>query len=113
MSYILTTPREANDLIARLFLADSKLRLEAREDRAFKDAGWFELGDIHLDRGEGRDKHLRASVQRGAFEWCLPSLEAATAQLSKLLGLKSDDNDIAKLRRALDAVAAISLRAGL
>ena len=112
MSYVLTTPREAEDLLARLFWASCKNRLEAREDKAFKDAGWFELGDIHLDRGEGKDKHLRASVQRGAFEWCLPSLEAATAQLSKLLSLKSDD-DTGKLRRALDAVAAISLRAGL
>ena len=112
MNYVLTTPREAEDLLARLFQAGSKIRLEAREDKAFKDAGWFGLGDVHLDRGEGEDKHLLASVQRGAFEWCIPSLEVATAQLTQLLGLKGD-KDAGKLRRALDAVAAISLRAGL
>lgn len=60
MNYVLTTPREAEDLLARLFLADSKIRLEAREDKAFKDAGWFDLGEVRLDRGDGKDKHLRS-----------------------------------------------------
>ena len=114
MNYVLTTPREAEDLLARLFQAGSRIRLEAREEKAFKDAGWFGLGDVQLDRGEGENKHLRASVQRGAFEWSVPSLEVATVQLTQLLDLKKGKaNDAAKLRRALDAVAAIPQRAGL
>lgn len=113
MTYVLTTPREAAGLLARLFQAGSKVRIEAREDKAFKDAGWFNLGEIQLDRGDGEHKHLLTSVRRGAFEWSVPKLDEATTQLSQLLGVGTKENGPAKVRRALDAIAAISLRVGL
>lgn len=113
MTYVLTTPREAEELLARLFQAGSKVRLEAREDKAFSGGGWFSLGEIELDRGDGEHKHVLASVRRGAFEWSVPKLEAATTQLTQLLGVAPKASMPSKVRRALDAIAAISLRVGL
>jgi hypothetical protein len=112
-THILTTPREAEELLARTFQAGSKLRIEAREDKAFKDDGWLNLGEFVLDATDRRPEQLIASVRRGGFVWTVPSAEDASKQLKELLGLKDKGSDEAKLRRALDAIAAISLRVGL
>jgi len=111
--HVLTTPREADELVARMFGSGCSCSISVREEKAFKDDGWLSLGNIRLDAGELDANHLSMAVKRGAFEWKLPELEEAQTELADLLGLKEQQKDSPKLRRALDAVAAISVRTGL
>lgn len=77
---------------------------------------WLQLGSICLKLapqpgGERVDEeHQRALLAGdGAFEWLLPSASDAKGALADLLGERDD----AAVGRALDAAAAIGVRAGL
>jgi hypothetical protein len=85
--------------------------VSVREEKAFKANGWLSLGQINLEVGEHKIDHLIAAVRRGGFEWKLPELDNVRAELKDLLGLT--DKDAPKLRRALNAIAAIGVRTGL
>ena len=111
--YALTTPREAEDLIARMFDRGPRCSLLVREDKAFKDNEWLSLGALALNAGGESPDDLTAAVARGAFEWKLPDLDSAKSELETLLGLKDAGKVAPKVRRTLDAIAAISVRAGL
>jgi len=108
--YKLTTPREAESLIARMFNHDRKCTIRVREERAFHGDDWLSLGTMAMDSGTQTPEQLMWAVRRGAFEWEVPGIDATRASLAKLVGLK---NDAPKLDRALDAIAAISVRIGL
>jgi len=108
--YILTTPREADVLIGRMFASNNTCLVSVREEKAFKENGWLKLGHIDLDGGSHSPDHKVAAVRRGGFEWRLPAFDQVRTNLTALLGDKSSDT---KLRRALDAIAAISVRTGL
>ena len=111
--YKLTTPREADSLIARMFKQDRSCIVSVREDKAFQGADWLSLGTIAVDSGAETADQLIGSVRRGAFEWNVPKIDPTREALGKLLGLKNDEKSAPKLRRALDAMAAISVRTGL
>src|ERR1700685_4615203 len=109
----LTTPREAVDLIARMFGSDSSCAVSVREEKAFVADGWLSLGDFSIDVGNQSSDQLRASVKRGEFEWKLPSLTTVEQGLKHLLAITDQAKDAPKLRRALDAIAPIGIRAHL
>lgn len=108
----LTSPRDAGEHLGCLFSQHEVCCLEVREEKAFGDERWMNLGRVLLDRGDGSNDALRAAVRRGGFEWELPSLQDACTELGGLLGV-ADPANSSKIRRALDAVAAITFRAGL
>lgn len=113
MTSKLTTPREAESLLAHLFAAGSKASIKVSENKAFGARDWLDLGLITLDPGGGKASHMLTAVRRGGFEWALPSSELVSDQLFKLMGLKEADRTNGKLRRAMDAMGGIAIRLGL
>jgi hypothetical protein len=113
MTSILTTPREAEALLAHLFAAGSEARIKVSENKAFGANDWLNLGSITLDPGGEKSSHMLTAVRRGGFEWALPSSQDVEAQLFKLMGLKEADRTNGKLRRAMDAMGGIAVRLGL
>ena len=138
-SFLLAKPREADDLIARLFQGHEYCILSAREDNAFKPDAWFDFGRIDLfpipnDRmqqegmpepDEAEDTRRLAerytlAVRRGQYEWSPPKPETAQAALEVILvnlpkGKEAADDARreSKLRRTLDLMATIAARIGL
>lgn len=110
--FVLTTPREADLMLARLFKTHPECILEAREDKAFVQDGWLGLGKLSVDQADASPDTLLAAVRRGAFEWQVPELASTQAKLGDLLGVKEPSKS-SKIRRALDAIAAIPIRIGL
>ncbi|GBR28771.1 hypothetical protein AA0473_1840 [Acetobacter orleanensis NRIC 0473] len=110
---MLTTPREAEALLAHLFEAGSEARIKVSENKAFGAENWLNLGTITLDPGGNKASHMLMAVRRGSFEWVLPSSEDIDAQLFKLMGFKEADRTNGKLRRAMDAMGGIAVRLGL
>src|ERR1035437_9023368 len=108
----LTTPREADSLIGRMFKYDRTCTVRVREESAFQGTDWLSLGTITVDSAAETADQLMGAVRRGAFEWKVPKSDSTRQALAKLLGRTNDEND-PKLRRALDAIAAISVRTGL
>ncbi|WP_116968411.1 PIN domain-containing protein [Blastomonas sp. UPD001] len=113
MNSILTTPREAETLLAHLFTEGSEAQVKVSENKAFGAQGWLNLGSITLNPGGDKVSHMLTAVRRGGFEWALPSSENVDAQLVELMGLKEADRKNGKLRRAMDAMGGIAVRLGL
>jgi hypothetical protein len=111
--HTLTSPREAESLIARMFKHDHTCIVRVREDKAFQGTDWLSLGTIAMENGVETTAQLMGAVRRGAFEWNVPKIDPTRQTLAKLLGLKDDQKSEPKLHRALDAMAAISVRTGL
>jgi len=139
-SFLLAKPREADDLIARLFQTQQPCILSAREDNAFKPDAWFNFGQIELfpipndinpqdglsDEPADADNSTRLAerytlaVRRGQYEWTPPEAAAAQADLESILiklpaGKETADvvRRNGKLRRTLDLIATIAARLGL
>jgi hypothetical protein len=95
-------------------------RLSAREDMAFRDGQWFELGTVELFPMAGDSDKIKLAARRGQYEWMLPTSDAAKAALEKILvnlSTSAQAADVArresKIRRSLDAITAIAVRVGL
>jgi hypothetical protein len=119
-AFILASPREADDLTARLFESSMTCRLSAREDMAFKDGQWFEFGSIELFPMVADFEKVRLASRRGQYEWTLPTSDAAKDTLEKILvGIPPGGKpaDVAKrarkVGRCLDAITTIAARVGL
>ena len=108
----LTAPRDGGEYLSRLYGQHQLCILEAREEKAFSGDRWMNLGSVVLDRGDRSPDALRAAVRRGGFEWVLPAVTDACTELGSLVGVAQPEAS-PKIRRALDAIAAITFRAGL
>ena len=105
----LMSPSEAASTIAEMFKDCAECEISVQEDRVFK-RNWFALGTVSIESATAHDE-LTAPLKNGAFEWCLPSLEEAQANITKLL--PSDKKDEGIPARVLDEIAATGVRAGL
>src|SRR5688572_22670259 len=114
-THSLTTPADADVLIADLFRESQTCTVAVREDRAFKTEGWLNLGSIRVDGVSHSEETIVASVRRGGFEWDVSPEQEVEAALVTLLQLTDAEKlkSKSKLRRALDATAAAAMRAGL
>ena len=83
-SHILTAPREAESLIARIFCRDRRCTVRVREDKAFQGAEWLDLGSLTLDSGAATTDQLIGAVRRGAFEWAVPQFDQVRDALTNL-----------------------------
>jgi len=110
---VLMSPGEATPKIAELFEDGARCRIAAREDRAFKEDGWFCLGEVSLLSNDTSEDPITL-VRNGAFEWRLPYIQKARKNLSDLLRRNEKngkiDNDVS---RELDNIAPIGVRTGL
>ena len=120
MTGTLISREDAESKIASL--TTSRCCIAVAEERAFvgknggSPNGWLQLGSVSLKMApqpvakDADPEHYRAFLAgAGAFEWLLPSASDTEAALGEVLG----DADRGSLRRALDSVAAICVRAGL
>ena len=120
MTGTLISREDAESKIASL--TTSRCCIAVAEERAFvgknggSPNGWLQLGSVSLkmapqpvakDADPERSRAFLAGA--GAFEWLLPSASDTEAALAEVLG----DADRGSVRRALDSVAAICVRAGL
>lgn len=114
-SFSLASPRDADDLIASVFQGGQPCQLIAREDMAFKDDEWFDLGSIHLFPIDKTPERIKLAARRGQYEWLLPTADDAGSSLArKLVNLPTSvTGRDAKIRRSLDAITAIAARVGL
>ena len=109
---VLMSPDEAAPKIAGMFADGAPCRVAAREDRAFKDEEWFDLGEVSLQFSSSSEDP-ETLVKNGAFEWRLPDVRDARNTLSDLLDKKDEDKDSRNVSRALADVASIGVRTGL
>ena len=110
---VLMSPDEAAPRIAGMFADGAPCGIAAREDRAFKDEGWFSLGEISI-QFNGSSEDPVTLVKNGAFEWRLPDVQDARNTLSDLLDMKKmRSKDSRNVSRALADVASIGVRTGL
>ena len=109
---VLMSPDEAAPKIAGMFADGAPCRVAAREDRAFKDEEWFDLGEVSLQFSSSSEDP-ETLVKNGAFEWRLPDVRHARNTLSDLLDKKDEDKDSRNVSRALADVASIGVRTGL
>ncbi len=109
---VLMSPDEAAPKIAGMFADGAPCGIAAREDRAFKDEEWFDLGEVSLQFSSSSEDP-EALVKNGAFEWRLPDVRDARNTLSDLLDKKDEDKDSRNVSRALADVASIGVRTGL
>lgn len=114
----LISPRQADEAIARFFLANRAGRLEVIEEKAF--AGQpLVLGTIHLSATDAEPANLKAAVRNGSFAWATPDKAPFLEALRKLCDVASlknkDHQDTAseRLERLLDDMADIGVRLGL
>lgn len=126
MTYKLSTPTEADKLVARLFAAAGgrTCHLLAHEDRCFSDDHGFGLGTIFLKATQSSEAAALNAVRRGIYEWELPNIADATASLQQLLGAKKPAASAEKkattaylkaadrIDRALDNLASVGVRLG-
>ena len=89
-AFVLASPREADDLLPGLFQGAMTCRLSAREDMAFRDGQWFELGTVELFPMAGDSDKIKLAARRGQYEWMLPTSDAAKAALEKILARPFD-----------------------
>ena len=109
---VLMSPDEAAPKIAGMFADGAPCGIAAREDRAFKDEEWFDLGEVSLQFSSSSEDP-ETLVKNGAFEWRLPDVREARNTLSDLLDKKDEDKDSRNVSRALADVASIGVRTGL
>lgn len=109
---VLMSPDEAAPKIAGMFADGAPCGIAAREDRAFKDEEWFDLGEVSLQFSSSSEDP-ETLVKNGAFEWRLPDVQHARNTLSDLLDKKDEDKDSRNVSRALADVASIGVRTGL
>ena len=79
-SYQLSSPREALQHVARVLQRDQSCSLCVREGKAFGDRGWLNLGEIAIDPNLLEVDQIVTGIQRGAYEWRLPSLGSVPHQ---------------------------------
>ncbi|MBY2985105.1 PIN domain-containing protein [Rhizobium leguminosarum] len=113
-AHVLKSPREAERVLAELFSHGTRCELSVREDKAFINDGWLKLGELTLQPENGEDKAaLLDGVHRGAFEWRVNACDSVETDLVTLLAVDDRAKSGAKLRRIIDSIAAIGVRAGL
>ncbi|MCJ8237800.1 hypothetical protein [Peteryoungia algae] len=112
--HALKAPREAERILGQLFKIGSSCEVLVKEDKAFLNDGWLNLGKVNLyPENRHDDSAILDGLRRGAFEWSLPSVEQVETSLVELLGIDDKTKASAKLRRIIDSIAAIGVRAGL
>ena len=115
----LLSPSQAELIAASVFEADGRCELWVSEERAFNKQ-WLSLGEIYLVASDLKNASPVKLLQKGAFEWQLPTLTKTVGDLSKLLELGKNKNrpndaverDKERLLRAMDEVASIATRIG-
>ena len=112
---VLISQHEAEPKIAEMFEQQSSCELSVRDEQAFQDQ-WLSLGDVVLVSSGQADGASVDAVRRGAFEWSLPQLEEARANLFDALKIGRDGKREASLKavaRAMDEIASTPVRVGL
>ena len=109
-NFVLATPREATLVMGRLFERSPRCVISVREDKAFTEDGWLNLGEVEVFSGDRSAAGIKHAIDRGAFEWDIPEELAIKTSIDALLGQNIKPS---KLRRALDAIAYIAVRCGL
>jgi hypothetical protein len=109
----LTSPTGALTAIADSFDGTDRCRIQAREDRAFTQGCFLDLGVVFL-RGSRKSKpDVERALRHGEYEWTVPSLEAARKNLQEAIGGTPNETDIDKIRRILDSLGSVAIRLGL
>lgn len=118
--YQLTSPSDAAEDLARVFIGHEYARIEVLDDKCFKDNHYWHLGEIY-PKGSGNFTELRDSICKGRYEWQVHDYPAAEAELKTLLQIslqkdnKSQDQtqkSSARVNRIMDATATIAARVG-
>ena len=108
MNATLLSPHEAESRIGAMLQQseDASFRLAVSESRTFQ-GKYLPLGEVRLRGGSGDPSQL---ISNGAFEWVLPSADAAKTNLVGLLGIEASHRNV---DRVLDHIATAAFRAGL
>ena len=114
----LSSPRQADEAIARFFASDKTGRIEVFEETAFGAESPLALGSISLKTLEDDQANVRAAVRNGSFEWLVPDKADVSNDLHRLLGtkdLKKGDSEsaTARISNLLDDMTGIAVRLGL
>lgn len=122
MTLRLTSPLDAADEIARVFLDGEAAVIEVKEDKCFGAEAYWKLGDVTLDADTSSVDAIVRSLRHGAYEWAVKPYDEAHTDLTALLkieepaGAKNKDQyerALVRLDRIMDSVATIAVRAGL
>src|SRR4051812_33232671 len=115
MGYRLCSPRQIEATLGAFFQSCRSARLSVCEERAFKDAAFLDLGAVLVVSSAETPAGVAASIRQGGFEWSVPSKDTVEANLRELLGFTAQTKatEVNRLSASLNAIARISVRAGL
>jgi len=88
-------------------------KIRIREDNAFIDEAWLDLGTLSLNNNCQSTDEIEAAVRFGGFAWKTPSLDETDASLRSALVVQETPPQLDKLRRLLDLIAATACRLGM
>ena len=110
----LTSPTGALAAIAASFAGTNRCRIQAREDGAFADDRFLDLGEVILP-GLGYDElAIQRALRHGEYEWSVPEPAATLSGLHEAIGGNPpNDKERDKIRRLLDSFGGIAIRLGL
>jgi hypothetical protein len=115
--YRLSSPKQADEAIARFFSGGNSGRIEVIEEKAFN-ARPLHFGTLKLSVADNSPASFRAAVRNGSFTWSVPDQAAVLTDLLNLLDVSELKKDLQasateRLERLLDDMADISVRLGL
>ncbi|MBK0020824.1 hypothetical protein IAE29_03775 [Ochrobactrum sp. S46] len=111
MKSVLKSPREIEQSISHLFEQSKVCKILVREDKAFAAEGWLDLAEVKLFCGA--PEGILNACRKGAYEISLVDASSVRQQLITCLAVKEPVKSDSKLRRIVDAIAAIFVRVGL
>lgn len=111
MTFLLTSPGGALKSLSGAFRSTGQCRIQVREDGAFAQDHYFDLGEVVIAGSECID--AERALRYGEFEWTVPDVESARASLEAAMGGTPTAAEMGKMRRLLDALGGVAIRLGL
>lgn len=113
MTLTLTSPARTLTAIAASFDGSNRCRIQAREDGAFTQGRFLDLGEIVLPGSGDGGPDVERALRHGEYEWTAPNLDAAQTGLREAIGGTHSETEDGKIRRVLDSLGGVAIRLGL
>lgn len=110
MSHTLTSPEAAISAIAEAFAPDGHCRIQVREERAFSQGTFLDLGNVAVPGWSDDELDAAQALLNGEYEWTTPKATNFTRDLVAALGAPANKD---KARRSVDGLGGVAIRLGL
>lgn len=110
MSHTLTSPEAATRALADAFAPDGRCRIQVREERAFSQDTFLDLGAVAVPGWSDDELDAEQALLNGEYEWTTPE---ATDFTRDLIVAPGSPENADKARRTVDGLGGVAIRLGL